>query len=111
MGQVAVTIHGHDYKISCADGEEERITRLAAYVDERLGELIGSVGDLGDLRLLVMTNLVVADKLFVADQEIERLRAKAELGVAPRRADGGLAPLVDAVAQRIEDLAARLESA
>ena len=111
MGQVAVTIHGHDYQISCADGEEERITRLAAYVDERLGELVGSVGDLGDLRLLVMTSLVVADKLFDANEEIERLRAEAAQGVAPRRADGGLAPLVDAVAQRIEDLAARLESA
>ncbi len=111
MGQVTVTIHDHDYKIDCGDGEEERITRLAAYVDERLGEVVGSVGDLGDLRLLVMTSLVVADKLFDANQEIERLRAKAAQGVAPRRADGGAAPLVDAVAQRIEDLAARLESA
>ncbi len=111
MGQVAVTIHGHDYQIDCGDGEEERITRLAAYIDERLGELVGSVGDLGDLRLLVMTSLVVADKLFDADAELERLRGKAAQGGAPRRADGGLAPLVEAVAQRIEDLAARLESA
>ncbi len=112
MPEVAVTINGRDYNVKCADGEEERLTRLAAYVDEQFAELFDSVGDVGDTRLMVMTSLMMADKVFDASAEIDRLRA--QIAQAQQTAASGsgdaLAPLVDEIAQRIEDIAARLES-
>ncbi len=33
MAEVAVTINYRDYQVRCADGEEERLSRLAAFVD------------------------------------------------------------------------------
>ena len=114
MGQVAITINGKNYQIACDEGQEERLTRLGAYVDERTTELIKSVGNVGDVRLMVMASLMVADKLFDATAEIEKLRADAvqsKRSVGAAKADDKLAPLVNAVAERIEDIAANLESA
>ncbi len=112
MPEVAVTINGRDYQVKCAEGEEERLTRLAAFVDEQFASLFDSVGDVGDMRLMVMTSLVMADKVIDASIEIDRLRAKIVQAQKTSSADAEsvLAPLVDEIAQRIEDIAARLES-
>lgn len=117
MGQVAITINGRKYEIACEEGQEERLTRLGAYVDERTTELIQSVGNVGDVRLMVMTGLLVADKLFDAFAETEKLRAEIAQtkqspapSTTPGAADDKLAPLVDAIAERIEDIAANLEN-
>ena len=117
MGQVAITINNRNYEIACEEGQEERLTRLGAYIDERTTELINSVGNVGDVRLMVMTSLLVADKLFDAFAEVEKLRAEmaqTKQSPAPKAAsqapDSELAPLVDAIAERIEDIAANLEN-
>ncbi len=112
MGQVAVSINGRDYRISCDEGQEERLERLAAYVDEQISDLVSSVGNVGDVRLMVMASLLVADKLFDGNNEIERLRAQlaqAKQGAAVET-DATVAPLVEAIARRVEDIAAELES-
>ena len=113
MSEVAVTIGGRSYDIQCADGAEERLARLGAYLDERAREMLTSVGSASDARILVMTGLLVADKLFDALAEIEKLRARIAQAKqsAPAKGDAGLEPLVEAVAERIEDLAAHLENA
>jgi len=113
MGQVGITINGRKYEIACEEGQEERLTRLGAYVDERTTELVNSVGNVGDARLMVMTSLLVADKLFDAFAEVEKLRAEiaeTKQTPTPASADEKLAPLIDAIAERIEDIAANLEN-
>jgi cell division protein ZapA len=113
MGQVGITINGRKYEIACEEGQEERLTRLGAYVDERTTELVNSVGNVGDARLMVMTGLLVADKLFDAFAEVEKLRAEiaqTKQTPPPASADEKLAPLIDAIAERIEDIAANLEN-
>ena len=114
MGQVGITINGRKYEVACEEGQEERLTRLGAYVDERTSELLNSVGNVGDVRLMVMASLLVADKLFDAFANLEKLRAQlaqGRQGAAAEAGDDKLAPLVDAIAQRIEDIAADLENA
>lgn len=112
MGQVSVSINGREYRISCDDGQEERLTRLAGYVDDRVDELIRSIGNVGDLRLVVMASLLVADKLFDANSEVERLRAmvaQARQTAAPG-SDMAVEPIVEAIVRRIDDIAAELET-
>jgi cell division protein ZapA len=111
MSQVAVTVNGRPYKIACDDGQEPRIRRLAQYVDARVGEFVKTVGQVGEARLLLLAALVIADELSDANealqQEGSRHRAAAsEAGDAAEAAAGGVHDL----AQRIEALAARLES-
>ncbi len=114
MGQVAITINGNNYQIACDEGQEERLTRLGAYVDERTAELVKGVGNVGDVRLMVMASLMVTDKLFDTIAEVEKMRAEAAQNKqkeAPAKPDDSLAPLVDAMAERIEDIAVNLENA
>ena len=115
MGEVAVTIGGRRYPVSCDDGQEEHVAKLAAYVDRRAQELTEAVGRVGEVRLLLMASLIVADELADAYDELDRLQSRAK--IAERRArvsaeaalEAKFAPIVDALAERIENIAGRLE--
>lgn len=111
MAHVSVTINGRKYDIACDDGQEAHLTRLGNYIDKRVGELVAAVGNVGDARLLVMVSLLVADELSDAYAELETLRA-GNKGVAARiDAEDNLGADLESLAQRIEDIAARLEGA
>lgn len=110
MGQVTVAINGRPYDIACDDGQEEHVRGLASYLDERVTELVGGMGQVGDARLLVMASLLIADELVEAVREIEamktRTEAETEAQVMARESEG-----IQALSSRIELLAARLERA
>lgn len=74
MAQVAVRINGRHYQVACEDGQEAHLQKLAAYIDERVAELVRDVGQVGDARLLVMAALLIADELADAYDELEELR-------------------------------------
>jgi len=64
MGEVAVTINTRTYRISCGDGEEERLKALAEHVRARVEKLASEFGRAGDDRLLLMATLLITDELF-----------------------------------------------
>jgi cell division protein ZapA len=68
MGQVTVPVNGRSYTVSCDDGQEGRIRRLAQYVDAKVGEFVGTVGQVGEARLLLLAALVIADELSDANE-------------------------------------------
>lgn len=111
MGQVSVEINGRKYQIACDDGQEAHLSRLGTYIDNRIGELIAAVGQIGDARLLVMVSLLVADELSDAYAELEVAR-HAEGGVsAVLDAEEKLSMKMDGLASRIESIAESLEPA
>ncbi|MEM8798780.1 MAG: cell division protein ZapA [Pseudomonadota bacterium] len=63
MGQVAVTIGGNNYTLNCRDGEEERLRRLAGYVDKKARDLNQTLGNLPESRMLLMSCMLIADEL------------------------------------------------
>ena len=109
MAQVDVTINDRSYRIACDDGQEEHLTRLASYVDERVQELIASVGQVGDARLLVMASLLIADELSETLDSLATLQDKVHAG--PQSAEENAARTMESLADRIERIAARLEAA
>ena len=74
MAQVSVRINGRHYQVACEDGQEAHLQKLAAYIDDRVSELVRDVGQVGDARLLVMASLLIADELADAYDELEELR-------------------------------------
>ena len=78
MAQVSVPVNGRSYAIACDDGQETRIRRLAQYVDAKVAEFVGSVGQVGEARLLLLAALVIADELSDANDALERERNRAE---------------------------------
>jgi cell division protein ZapA len=118
MSQISITINGRDYSIVCDDGQEQHLSRLAEYLDRRVAELVDSVGQIGDARLLLMVGLLIADELSDAYAELAAVRGEAD-GAAPGAAANGvpaqvtadLAGMLESASRRIEAIAARLEQA
>ncbi|MDO8533786.1 MAG: cell division protein ZapA [Xanthobacteraceae bacterium] len=113
MAQVSLTINGRVYRMSCDDGKEEHLVRLARDLDARIGQLREAFGEIGDTRLTVMAALMVADELAeargqmrTAEQEIEGLN-EARLAASERieANERAVAEAIESVAERIERLA------
>ena len=71
MPLVNVMVNGRAYTIACDDGEEDHLRELAGHVDSKVRELLESVGQVGDQRLLLMAALLVTDEYFEASQRLE----------------------------------------
>ena len=74
MGQILVKVNGRDYPIACDDGGEDRVQAIGRYVDEKVRELVGQVGQAGDARLMLLAALNLGDELAAAYDEVETLR-------------------------------------
>ena len=99
MAKADIRIRGRSFSIACAPGQEMRVQRLAEQLDQRLANIASAVGDIGDERLLLVAALALMDELDAARQPVSA-------SAAERRA----AMLVEAMAAKVEALAARLES-
>ena len=106
MAQVDVAINGKSYRIACDDGQEDHLLQLAAFVDQRIQELVASVGQVGDARLLVMASLLISDEL---SETFSNLNSVDDNGAVD--AEQALAQKTEALAQRIELIAEKLEPA
>jgi cell division protein ZapA len=108
MGQVNLTINGRPFAVTCDDGQEGRIRRLGQYVEAKVAEFAGSVGQVGEARLLLLAALVIADELADASEalRLERSGVHAAEAAAADTAAGG----INGIAQRVEAIAARLET-
>jgi cell division protein ZapA len=113
MAQVDVTVNGKTYPVTCDDGQEERIRRLAKYLDGKVADFVKSLGAVGDARLLLLAGLVIADELADANDALLRARRGAAQGNGQGRHDAAaeavLAAGIDNLASRVEAIAARLE--
>ncbi|MDE0941414.1 MAG: cell division protein ZapA [Alphaproteobacteria bacterium] len=123
MAQVNIQINGRDYLLACEDGEESHLSFLAEYINRQVDGLVENVGQVGEARLLLMASLLVADELAEASQELDAIKdgtggdgegrnstvgtASDDANVDDADDDADLAKLTT----RIEDIAARLESA
>ena len=109
MPELTVEINGREYQVACDDGQEEHLTKLARFVDKKMGELVGAVGQIGDARLLVMTGLLIADELSDAYRQLESF--DAETGDDGKSSHTAMTSALEVCAQRIESIAARFERA
>jgi len=73
MTHVNVSIHGRQYRMACEDGQEDHLLRLAKDLDRRIEQLKTELGVSGDMRLVVMAALTIADELTDAGKRMRRL--------------------------------------
>ena len=111
MAQVKVSILGRSYEVGCDDGQEAHLSRLGAYVDKRINELVAAVGEVGEARLLVMVALQLADELSDVYAELEVARSSDAGVTALLSAEDALSTNIENLAKRIEVIAERLEQA
>lgn len=105
MSNVSLEIGGRQFSVASADGEEEHVALLGRRIDDKLRTMGGAAGQ-SESRMLLFAALLLAD-------EIHEMTVR---GGAPAPADDGpamakIAESIDAMAKRIENLAADLEQA
>ena len=100
MAKADITLRGRNYSIACAPGQEARIVALSRQLDTRVKHIASAVGDIGEERLLLITALSLLDELDAA---------RRTAGASPE-AEQKAAEAMAMVSDRIEALAARLES-
>ncbi|MBB5771824.1 cell division protein ZapA [Brevundimonas vesicularis] len=109
MATVTVEVNGRPYAVGCADGQEERVRILAKQFDNQVRQVAGDVGHVGDLRLFLMSALILADELHEARLNAGKASPLSATATAPAAAStDGVAEALNAVAARIEKIAQNL---
>ena len=93
---VEITINKQIYKIACDEGQEDHIKNLSLLINDEVEKLVSSLGQVGDARLLLMTCLIIADKL------------KEEPNKVVSENYNSLAEEIKSITQRIELVADKL---
>lgn len=107
MALVNVMVNGRAYTIACDDGEEEHLRELAALVDAKSREVLETVGQVGDQRLLLMAALLMADEVF----EARNRRSEAAVLATQAASDGASRTQPEAIAaQALEQAVGRTEA-
>ena len=101
---VDLTIAGRSYQVACRDGEEENLRAAARLVDGKSREALAGLGTLSEARPFLFASLLLADQL------IDKSPDAAPAVVTPSPPDPALVERAEALANRLEMLAAQLES-
>jgi cell division protein ZapA len=112
MPLVNVMVNGRAYTIACDEGEEEHLRQLADRVDAKAREVLSSVGQVGDARLLLMAAILIADEHHGGQEDAAgHAEAKAELEDRAEAAETRAVAALENVASRLEQIAAGLAAA
>lgn len=109
MENVDIAIGGRRFRLQCGPGEAPRVQHLARLVDQCAASLIQGQGGMGEEKVLLLSSLMLADRLEEARAEIDRLRGAADRarGVLQDR----VALAVATAARRLDAVAAEIERA
>jgi cell division protein ZapA len=105
MSDVTLKIGGRSYAVACAAGEEEHVATLGRLIDEKVAGM-GAAGGQHEVRSLLFAALLLADEL----HEARRSGGQPSSQAPASEPLPELAPALERIAERIENLAARMEN-
>jgi cell division protein ZapA len=119
MAHVSVTINSRQYRMACDDGQEHHLARLAHDLDQRIANLRGTFGEIGDTRLTIMAALILIDELSEQRQRTHRIEteitglqhARAAASDRSEALEADIAAALASAAERIEKAVRLLEQA
>ena len=100
---IDLSIAGRVYPVACREGEEDSLRAAARLVDSKSREAIAGLGTLSEARQFLFAALLLADQLVETKPEAAAM-------TAPPERDPALDARAEALANRLEMLAAQLES-
>lgn len=99
---IDLNIAGRTYQVACREGEEDNLRAAARLVDGKSREALAGLGTLSEARQFLFASLLLADQMI--DKNPEAVAASA-----PAPPDPALVERAEALANRLEMLAAELE--
>ena len=74
MANVNIKFNNKDYLLSCDDGQEENLEKLANHLDLKYDELKKNLGNIGENKLLLITAIQMVDDYFDLFQKIKNTK-------------------------------------
>ena len=75
---ITLVVNGSKRRIVCEQGQEEHLQHAGKYLDKRLREMKGNVGNIAENELFVLTALMLIDDLSEAHTRIAELKKRLE---------------------------------
>ncbi len=112
MSKVTISLNGRPFTIGCEEGQQAYLRELASHLDGHVRDLAERVGQIGDLRLLLMAALIVTDEMKEAqgqargmDETIADLKGRLSESEARRRVERArTAEVIVSAAEQLEQL-------
>ena len=64
MANINIRFNNKDYLLSCDDGQEENLKKLANHLDSKYNELKKDLGNIGENKILLITAIKMVDDYF-----------------------------------------------
>ncbi|MCK5284190.1 MAG: cell division protein ZapA [Alphaproteobacteria bacterium] len=109
MSEITLTINGHNFGISCDNGQEQRVMDLGHYVDNRLKDISRAGAASNEAHLLVLTSLMLADEVFDLRNKLGELGGQTQDGESGNQDELVIAQAIDHLAERIDTIAGRIQ--
>jgi len=74
MVNVTIRFNDKDYILSCEQGQEQELEKLAVYLNQKFTRLKEDLGNIGENKLLLISSIQVIDELFIIKNLLEKMR-------------------------------------
>jgi len=116
MAEVTIVIKGRQYDIACDDGQEDRVLKLASYIDNKIKLIARSGSAYNESHLMVLTSLVLADEVFETKEELENVEVSVSNPVEGQedvisQDDSEILEAINSMAERLDSLSSKLREA
>jgi len=71
MANVNVKFNNREYLLSCDDGQEENLKKLANYLDSKYNKLKKNLGNIGESKLLLIVAIQMVDDYFDLKKKVD----------------------------------------
>ena len=78
MANVNIKFNNKDYLLSCDDGQEENLKKLANHLDSKYNKLKKDLGNIGESKLLLITAIQMVDDYFDLNKKIDNKKGDFE---------------------------------
>ena len=74
MVNVTVKFNQRDYILSCEDGQEQELEKLALNLNEKFEKLKRDLGNIGESKLLLISSIQCIDEIFTMKDSVEKFK-------------------------------------
>ena len=78
MANVNIKFSNKDYLLSCDDGQEENLKKLANHLDSKYNKLKKNLGNIGESKILLITAIQMVDDYFDLHKKIDSKKGDFE---------------------------------
>ena len=78
MANVNIKFSNKDYLLSCDDGQEENLKKLANHLDSKYNKLKKNLGNIGESKILLITAIQMVDDYFDLNKKIDNKKGDFE---------------------------------